>query len=538
MIDLIDAPWFVPPPKGEGGGVDYLGLRQVNLDLMAEFMPGINNVTEKLRPYSLMCWTVWRYLDAMTAAGRIEVERAEFEQFREKTEVLFGWSHQLVSEGVGLVGNAQICPTADGEVPLSFAAWSRNVSWLDPVFYGPSLKDESGLGFLVRHRSGLYGIHAPGVTLAVSLDTCLKRQGACYEKVASIHDLSCLRDIATAIHNGWSVSSPSAEEKAAFRGVFYCPTELHVLAGQRHWNARARRAAAIELIQFVLADAKRPLTVNEIRRAMAVKELGDKDSLLNRDALISCQELWRVLQLRQAQRLALEALFGWSEKQIWLGTARNSESLVEVMLSAVTVIENTLSVDDWMVSLLDEYGASENVVGCCLIPGFNGVSDYDLFIHVDELLAAIKNSDERVPSVALKILLLVVVAVEAFETSQVASRYLDFGKKARVSLIEWSRLVRAREAQGLRRFLFVLVENYLLSQHFGVAALRTEEGKPRLRLTIEEEGVASLLPSAAAAWRPALTPDRLESALSLMSECDLIVRSPSGDGVLRYQGQE
>jgi hypothetical protein len=537
MIDLIDAPWFVPPPKGEGGGVDYLGLRQVNLDLMAEFMPGINNVTGKLRPYSLMCWAVWRYLDAMAAESRIDVERSEFERFREKIEVLFGWSHQLVSEGVGLVGNAQVCPTADGEVPLSFATWSRNVSWLDPVFYGPSLKDESGLGFLVLHRSGLYGIHAPGVTLAVSLDACLKSQGACYEKVASIHDLSCPRDIATAIHNGWSVSSPSAEEKAAFRGVFYCPTELQGLAGERHWNARARRAAATELIQFVLADAKRPLTVNEIRRAMAVRDLVDQQALLNRDALISCQELWRVLQLRQAQRLALEALFGWSEKQIWLGEARNSESLVEVMFSAVTGAENLLSVDDWVVSLLDEYGTTANAVGCCLIPGFNGVPDHDLFIHVGELLTAIKSSDERVPSVALKILLLVVVAVEALEKSQVASRYLDVGQKARVSLIEWSRLVRAREAQGLRRFLSVLVENYLLSQHFGVAALRTEEGKPRLRLTIEEEGLVSLLPSAAHAWHPALTPDRLESALSLMSESELIARFPSGDGVLRYQSQ-
>lgn len=166
MIELPNLPWFVPPPKGDNGGVDYLGLRQVNLQLMGEFLPGINNVTSRLRPYSVLSWAVWRFIDSKAAANEPTATVDEFVRFREKVEVLFGWSHQVAGEGVGLVGNAQVCPAADGEVALSFSEWKRNVSWLDAVNYGPSIKDENGLGFLSKHPSSLYGISAHGEALA------------------------------------------------------------------------------------------------------------------------------------------------------------------------------------------------------------------------------------------------------------------------------------------------------------------------------------------------------------------------------------
>lgn len=44
----------VPKLRLQPGGVDPLGLRQVNLDLMDRALPGINNVTMLIRPYVLM----------------------------------------------------------------------------------------------------------------------------------------------------------------------------------------------------------------------------------------------------------------------------------------------------------------------------------------------------------------------------------------------------------------------------------------------------------------------------------------------------
>jgi hypothetical protein len=38
------------------GGVDPLGLRQINFGLMDRVLPDLNNVASHIRPYTLMAW--------------------------------------------------------------------------------------------------------------------------------------------------------------------------------------------------------------------------------------------------------------------------------------------------------------------------------------------------------------------------------------------------------------------------------------------------------------------------------------------------
>lgn len=43
---------FIVDPAGAGlGGVDPLGLRQINFDLMNDVFPGLNNVARYIRPF-------------------------------------------------------------------------------------------------------------------------------------------------------------------------------------------------------------------------------------------------------------------------------------------------------------------------------------------------------------------------------------------------------------------------------------------------------------------------------------------------------
>ena len=78
-----------------------------------------------------------------------------------------------------------------------------------------------------------------------------------------------------------------------------------------------------------------------------------------------------------------------------------------------------------------------------------------------------------------------------------------------------------------------MLENYFLSQRFGVAAARSTEGTQRLRITIEEGGLVSMLNSTKDAWHPNVTPDRLSSLLSLLAGCGL-VRRVSAPDLVRY----
>jgi hypothetical protein len=46
-----DDPGFASPSIPKPGGVDPLGLRQINFDLMDMVFPGLNNVARYLRPF-------------------------------------------------------------------------------------------------------------------------------------------------------------------------------------------------------------------------------------------------------------------------------------------------------------------------------------------------------------------------------------------------------------------------------------------------------------------------------------------------------
>ena len=73
-IALADGARPVPILPLDTGGVDPLGLRQLNFDMMDRCIPGLNNAAWHIRPYVVMAWGWWQ---AARLAGK-------------------GWSHSIV----------------------------------------------------------------------------------------------------------------------------------------------------------------------------------------------------------------------------------------------------------------------------------------------------------------------------------------------------------------------------------------------------------------------------------------------------------
>ena len=67
---LPQSAFFLPPPSSENSGVDFLGLRQANLDMMADLIPGTNNVTPYIRPFSILSWIYWKFHDLCVSVGQ------------------------------------------------------------------------------------------------------------------------------------------------------------------------------------------------------------------------------------------------------------------------------------------------------------------------------------------------------------------------------------------------------------------------------------------------------------------------------------
>jgi len=86
-------PFFIAPLKVENSGVDFLGMRQANLDLMDACLPSINNFTRYVRCFSVNAWIYWKFYCLAEEKGIDEPTRKQLDKFKEKAEILFTWGH-------------------------------------------------------------------------------------------------------------------------------------------------------------------------------------------------------------------------------------------------------------------------------------------------------------------------------------------------------------------------------------------------------------------------------------------------------------
>src|SRR5262245_19907864 len=116
-------PIFVTPYRPDRGGVDFLGLRQVNIDMMSGVLPGINNVTWWIRPFSVLSWIYWKFYEIASQQKISHPSAEQLRSWKEKVETLFTWSHKL--EGLQGLPGISFNPPGHGPVPLEFEAWGR-----------------------------------------------------------------------------------------------------------------------------------------------------------------------------------------------------------------------------------------------------------------------------------------------------------------------------------------------------------------------------------------------------------------------------
>src|ERR1700744_2763213 len=110
LQDLIEAastaggPRFPPSPKVKFGGIDPLGLRQINFDLMDEVLPGVNNVARHIRPFTVATWAWRRAARVAEAQGHREIAVDVLQDFVARVEVVYVWSQFIRNSDADLPG--------------------------------------------------------------------------------------------------------------------------------------------------------------------------------------------------------------------------------------------------------------------------------------------------------------------------------------------------------------------------------------------------------------------------------------------------
>jgi hypothetical protein len=497
------------------GGVDFLGLRQVNLDLMAECIPGINNVTWKIRPYSVMCWIYWKFYRLMQGKGMESPSETEMTRFREKVESLFLWGHQLGNLR-GIPGFlAKPTEFRGGRANLSFESWkrdARNTSIQAGVQYGPSLSDRGGLGFLHRVEGSFYKVTASGEALGKVLDERLrKRKG--YAKLIDLQSMRGSEAEAMDLFVAWRADSPGADERNIFRESFFNES------GVDEDNAIGVRSAAVCLIQDILRKSRIPLSQNEIRKSMVYRRLPTGKQIDVSGGKSTTAKKWLVLQVRQAQRLALESLMAWVEHRILNIGERDSRQLTKSFVLNLRTHASKLFTQNTPAEILMGWLGRFKKLDDYLDAALKDPLRFCIFELCEELETAIDEDPEIICVPAFKLLLLVRRFYEWLGGDDELLPYLLSGRAERISLGYWAKTWDKNSTYPLADLVALILSNMILSQHFAVATNRFDGGTQRLRITIEEDGLEALI---AKPWRPYITADRLGTVLSLMADCGLL----------------
>ena len=281
------------------GGVDPLGLRQINFDLMDAALPGLNNVGRRIRPFVVVAWAARQAIRLTEASATTVTSDLLIRDFVDRIEVLFAWSQFLMDRDAQLPGRRVLKPFVEADRYVfhgkKWDDFKRNrqgsTAFTAAITYGPSIKALKWAGPVVGARyawatSGLFedALDAFEAIFADQLD---------HPAFSVLGKVSVDRDDVEHWGKLWDMNDITEEEQAAFADT---------LCGEL---ADAQRSQTLSLLQSVSDDNEEP-EFADLRAAMAE---------VDADAT-STRHLWRRLQVRQAFRYALEAWFYWCLAQL------------------------------------------------------------------------------------------------------------------------------------------------------------------------------------------------------------------------------
>jgi hypothetical protein len=328
--DLIEAaaatsePALTAESKIALGGVDPLGLRQINFDLMDKVFPGINNAAAHIRPFTVVTWA-WRRAGLIAQKqGKASIPMSVLEDFVARIEVIYAWSQFLRDRDSGLPGRDVLAELL-GEDSYTFGGkrWEQrkggrtySTALSAPVNYGSALKTFhwlqpalDGSGALAPTELVQDALAAMDEAMAPYLD---------HPAFSSFGKVAVASTDAAEWGEAWALCEPTETEQQAM---------VEAMAGE---TAPKARRDGVALVLAAFRHLGGDPSVAELRRTMC----GAPTDFVAPPELVPVLRAWRTVQVRQTFRLALEAMLAWVCWRIEFGPATTSDLVREFMLAA------------------------------------------------------------------------------------------------------------------------------------------------------------------------------------------------------------
>lgn len=481
-------PGFTPATVPKLGGVDPLGLRQINFDLMDLVFPGLNNVARHIRPFVVVTWA-WRRANQLAQnQGKRAIPVDQLLDFIDRIDVIYVWSQFLSDSSADLPGRRVLANLLQAdEWTFGGVAWRNrrqirrySTALTAPINYGPALKM---LGWVESH-SEHPEILLPTPAAAPALEAFEARitDRLSHPAFSKFGSVTVSAAEARRWSKAWALDSPTKAEKDVMKEMLF---------GSRAPICRQQGGD----LMFAAAKHFSTKEVEVLRSAMA----GPPSPFRPPADLLDIREAWRTVQVRQLFRLSLEALLYWTVTAV-ADTPKTTEALVGLFLDRSVGARRFGTARAWLATLRS--------------PG-SGPAEL-----MAEITADLDGAVDDLPNAIMRGL--------AFCLADSLGKENAFERSDRLPILRARREAQARENTSPASFMRHIVESWVLAQHVywsvgrGLADARAQ-GKTLLRLKVVlDEGGWALAPGVAAGSPPEPTPDRLATMVTLAAECGLL----------------
>jgi hypothetical protein len=526
MFDAPPQPFLTENIPLDSGGLDYLGLRWVNLKLLAErLLPGINNATRDFGTYCLATWIAWKFRQ-MCHSER-DFTKKHFTTFREAVEVAISFGirpESAASLKLGVphrrIGVRQKF-TPPGELSFKNAKRGNSTSIFSAPLYGPSLKYLGLLADAAAIDQSKAGISIPTRLAAAELlgsvvDTQLSKSGA-YAKLARMGPISLtsseLDDLAVA---GLHPASARLLSKKVKQGFLSLLVPKGTAIG-RTTTARLLVSTVKKYPNMSLKDIRAMWHTGLTVKGTPISDAGEAEA--------AQRQLWAVLQSRQYQRWIIETFLLCFEtalrdgfrtiddmaahlhRQSGFGKAKLKELFAEEAVGISSASEWHRVGSQWHKKV--------------------GPAHPKYLANCDQL----PDDESELSEFAFRLLARWWIPLNDWPQHPDCQSWLRLGGEDRIGTKWFHQWITDRLDQPIRLVLRDILEKLVFAQHVRIALSRFDGEGQRLRFALGDRGIIPVIPiDHLTDGIPGWTNDRLGAMADLLS--DLSVVSIDSDGRL------
>lgn len=512
-----------------GGGIDFLGMRWVNLTLLTEHLiPGINNATSDFGTYCLASWIPWKFRRLCT--DRADFRLSKYRAYQEAVEVMMSHAMRTASPASTKYGEMNRRIGAQQKLALpctpSFAAAQRkrsNSIFAAPL-YGPSLRF---LGIVEGDAIAQDGTSTEIPVTSTDTETTILTEAV---------EASLSASPAYAVLNGLDVPVVTVADidDLGTHGLYPAYHRKSSKTVKRAFIAKLLptgnnngRTLTAQLMISTLNQCS-GLNLETIRAAWHTGRLPTGEELrLSSLPLETHREKWAIFQARQYQRYIVE-MFMWCFESALSERISLIDGIVDHALSAFR------SNSEFPRSIREAVTIESQSVTTATEP--NTISEHwNRSVHGAHpaYIWVLRRSEMEHCERAIRML-----ARWWIRTTQWLQweRHRDIfllGGEDRISVRWFHNWVSARLDRPIAEFIKEIFEQLVFSQHIRVALSRFDGESQRLRFVL---GDAGIIPTRSALEKglpgnelPGWTADRLWAFTKLLCDLSIVVEDDDGN---------